>query len=112
MGCCFEVFNVLGYGLREKAYQKALEEVFSKNKINFKCQLHVPIMVGDTVIGRYYLDFLVEDRIALELKVGNHFHKRDIAQLLSYLKSTNISLGILINVTSSGVESKRVLNIR
>ncbi len=112
MGCCFEVFNDLGYGLREKAYQKALEEVMLKQGINFKSQLCVPIKVGEKTIGRYYLDILVEGKIALELKVGNHFHKRDIAQLYSYLKSKNILLGILVNVTSSGMESKRVLNIQ
>jgi GxxExxY protein len=111
MGCCFEVFNQFGYGLREKNYQKALEEVLYKQKIPFESQLYVPLKIDEKVIGKYYLDLLINDKIAVELKVGDHFLKRDIDQLYSYLKSKDLRLGILINFTSSGVKYKRILNL-
>ena len=58
------------------------------------------------------LDFIIDDKIALEIKSGNNFFKRDIDQLFSYIKSANLKLGILVNFTSDGVKSKRILNIR
>jgi GxxExxY protein len=112
IGCCFDVFNKLGPGLREKNYQKALEEVFSEKKIEFKSQLYVPIKINNKVIGKYFLDFIVSNQIAVELKVGNNFHRRDIEQLFSYLKSSNLKLGILVNFTYDEVRYRRILNIK
>ncbi len=112
VGCCFDVFNAIGPGLRESTYQKAVEESLRLKKLDFESQLHVPIKIGDKTIAHYYLDLLVKEKIAVELKVGDHFHQRDIAQLMSYLKSKNLLLGILINFSSRGVVYKRIPNLR
>jgi len=112
MGCCFEVFNNLGPGLRESSYQKALEKVFGAKNIQYKSQLYVPNKVAEKVIGKNYLDFLIDDNIAIEIKAGDHFFRKDIDQLYAYLKSTNLQLGLLINFTKDGVLSKRILNIK
>jgi len=111
IGCCFEIFNQLGPGLREINYQKALEETFRLKGLDFKSQLYVPLKISEKVVGKYFLDFLVGDKIALELKSGDHFFRRDIEQLFSYLKSVNLKLGIIVNFTSHGVKFKRILNI-
>jgi len=87
IGCCYEVFDQLGPGLREINYQKALEEVFKTKNISYQSQLYIPLKVNDKTIGKYYLDFLVDDKIAIELKVGELFRRKEIAQLLNYLKS-------------------------
>lgn len=112
MGCCFEVFNNLGPGLRESNYQKALEKIFEVRNIRYKSQLYMPNKIGEKIVGRNYLDFLVDDEIAVEIKAGDHFFRKDIDQLYSYLKSTNLQLGLLINFTKDGVLSKRILNIK
>jgi len=112
IGCCFEVFNALGYGLREKNYQKALEESLAQHNLSFESQIYVPLKLNDKIIGKYYLDLLIDKKIAIELKAGDHFHKRDIEQLFSYLKSANLKLGLLINFTNSGVQYKRILNLK
>ena len=112
MGCCFEVYNLLMYGLREKNYQKALETVFEEQKVPFQSQLYVPIKLKEKIIGKYYLDFLINDMIALEIKVGDHFLTKDIQQLFSYLKAKNLKLGIIVNFTSKGIKYKRILNIQ
>ena len=112
VGCCFEVFNNFGYGLREKNYQKAVEEILSSKNINFESQVYVPLKINDKLIGKYYLDLLINNQIAVELKVGDHFLKKDIEQLYSYLKSKSLKLGILINFTSNGVQYKRILNLK
>lgn len=111
IGCCFEVYNKFGYGLREKNYQCALEEVLSSKNIEFESQVYVPLKINDKLIGKYYLDLLIDKKIAIELKTGDHFLRRDIEQLFSYLKSESLQLGLLVNFTSKGVNYKRILNL-
>lgn len=112
MGCCFGAYNELGWGHREKTYQKATEEMLKQKNFNIESQVYVPIKIKNKIIDCHYLDILVEGKIALELKVGDHFHKRDIDQLRSYLKSKELKLGLLINFSSSGVNYKRIPNLQ
>lgn len=111
MGCCFAAYNQLGYGLRESNYQSAIEKLLGDKKIKFQRQLYVPLKINEQVVGKYYLDILVEDKVAIELKVGDHFFRKDIEQLYSYLKSKKLKLGILVNFTKTGIKSKRILNV-
>lgn len=112
IGCCFEAFNVLGAGQKEKVYQSALEKELRDKNINLESQLYVPLTIKDELVGKYYLDLLVDNKIAVELKVGDHFSTKDIEQLFSYLKSKNLLLGLLIHFTSKGVRYKRIVNLR
>lgn len=112
VGILFEVFNELGYGYQEKHYQKAIEKSFSSNKIKFRSQVPYKIKFKKEEIGRYFLDFLIEDKIILEIKKGNYFAKRNINQVNGYLKATDLKLAILANFTSDGVKFKRLLNIK
>lgn len=107
---CFKVYNQLGYGCPEKVYQKALELEFVENKIQFKRELYSKILYGGKIAGRFYLDFLVDDRVAVELKVRRNVYESDWIQLLNYLKSTGKELGLLIVFTSEKVQIKRVIN--
>jgi GxxExxY protein len=110
VGILFEVYNELGYGYQEKYYEKAIEKYFRDKGINFKRQVCFSIAIKGEVIGKYILDFLVENKIALELKKGNYFSKRNIEQVKGYLKATDMKLAILANFTSKGVKFFRVLN--
>ena len=69
------------------------------NKIGLNCSRQVPISVkyGNEIVGEYYADILVEDKIILELKAIRTLTKQDEAQLLSYLTATNIEVGLLLN---------------
>ena len=110
VGILFEVYNELGYGYKEKHYERALMKVFSEYKIKFKTQAPFVIKFRDKVIGRNYLDFLIEDKIVLEIKKGNHFSKRNMGQVKEYLKVTGLKLAILANFTPAGIKYLRVLN--
>jgi len=112
VGILFEVFNELGSGYQEKHYERALEKVFIQEKIKYKRQAPYVIKMRDEIIGRYYMDFVVENKIVLELKRGNYFSPKNIKQVNGYLKSLNLKLGIIANFTSSGVKIKRILNIK
>lgn len=109
-GILFDVFKELNYGLREKIYQQAIAQEFVRNKIVFKREVYIPIIYRGRKIGRYYIDFSIKNKIALETKVADRFYQSHISQLLSYLKSTNLKLGILAIITPRGVRIKRLIN--
>ena len=111
VGCAFDVFNELGPGFHEKYYQRALAEALKEKRINFAEQVYTPLKYKDSIIGKQYLDFLVENNVIVELKKGNIFSKRHIDQVINYLKTKNLQLAILINFTNNGVVSKRLVNI-
>jgi len=110
VGVMFEVFNELGYGYQEKHYERAAEKIFVERKINYKRQLPYNIIFHGEKIGIYYLDFLVEDKIIVELKKGNYFSRKNINQVKEYLKVTGHKLALIINFTAYGVKTLRILN--
>ena len=112
IGIIFEVYNDLGYGYQEKYYQRAIAKLFRRIDIEFREQVRIPLKFQNDKIGNYFLDFLIENKIVLEIKRGNRFSKRDIQQIYAYLKASRLKLGILINFTSKGVKFKRILNIK
>lgn len=69
------------------------------------------LLVDNTLVAKGYMDFLVDDKVVVEIKKGERFLKSNIDQLYSYLKLTGKELGILANFTSRGLQFKRILNI-
>ena len=112
MGILFQVFKNIGFGYKEKIYHKAIIEEFKTLKIPFHSELPVKINYKNKIIGLYYFDFLIDDKIILEIKVRNYFSKKDIDQLYSYLKAKNLKLGILVHFTRTGAKFKRIVNIK
>ena len=112
IGILFSVFNNLGYGYQEKYYQKAIAILFKENGINFKEQVYAPLEFKENKIGCYYLDFLIENKIVLEIKKGERFLKSNIEQVYAYLKRFNLKLGIIANFTRKDLKFKRIVNIK
>lgn len=112
LGILFEVWNDVGFGHREKIYQKAVATTLKSTGIEFKEQVPSKLIYQNQVIGVYYFDFLIDDKIILELKVRNYFSKQDINQVYSYLKSSGLRLGLISHFTQSGVKYKRIVNIK
>lgn len=110
IGILFEIHTGLGNHLQEKIYQKAIEEAFKLNKINFKRELKVDLIYKQKKIGYYYLDFLIEKCLVLEIKTVDSLKPADFNQVLSYLKANNIQIGILANFRSNRLLYKRILN--
>lgn len=110
IGCVFEVYNSIGYGLPERVYQSALAESFVKNKINFSREKYSYVKFGGKIVGKFFLDFLVDDEVAVELKVRHEQYKSDVKQLLGYLKVEKLKIGLLLVITPQGVKIKRLIN--
>lgn len=112
MGILFEAYRQLGPGYQEKYYQKVVALELKNCKLNYKQQVRVPLEYKGAKVGNYFLDFLIENRMVLELKKGDRFSKKDIEQVYAYLKATGLKLGIIANFTSKGVRFKRIVNIK
>jgi GxxExxY protein len=111
IGILFEVHNNLGTGYQEKYYQKAISSELKKHGLKFQEQVKCPLFYKDERLGNYFLDFLIEDKLVLEIKKADRFSKRNITQVFAYLKATGLKLGLLANFDRSGVKIKRIVNI-
>ncbi|SFM98310.1 GxxExxY protein [Chryseobacterium oleae] len=94
----FSVYNELGPGLLEKVYEKVLAYELENNGLNIRTQVPMNLKFKDVIIDSGFIaDMIVEDKIIVEVKavteIGNIHHQ----QLLTYLKLTNLKLGILVN---------------
>lgn len=110
VGVLFEVYNKLGPGHHEKYYQNALAVGLKNSNLIFKEQVHTPLTFQNSKIGSYFLDFLVEDKIVIEIKRGDRFSKENIEQVMNYLKANNLKLGIIVNFGQSHLKFKRIIN--
>lgn len=110
-GLLFDVYKQLGPGLLEKNYQKAVAIALQKAGLNFKEQVHVPLKYDGKTVGCKYLDFLVEEKLIIELKQGAYISPSDIKQIYDYLVINNLQLGLLACFTPNGVTIRRILNI-
>jgi len=110
IGLAFRVFNELGYGMNEKHYQKAFVKELEQEGINFEREKPVIINYKDKTIGKYFLDFVIDNKIIVELKIRPRIGYTHIKQVFSYLSTTGYKLAILIYFTREGVKYRRVLN--
>ena len=111
VGILFEVSNQLGYKYEERYFQKTIASFLKEANINFKEQVQVKLVIDNKEIAKGIMDFLIEDIVVLEIKKGDRFLKTNIDQVNSYLRMTNLQLGILANFTSRGLQFKRIVNI-
>jgi len=104
--CAYKVHNALGHGFLEKVYENALRIELSKNGLRVRQQEPICVRYDGQVVGEYYADLRVEDRVVLELKANKTITKESEVQLVNYLSATGIDIGLLINFGSS-VQVKR-----
>jgi len=109
VGACFEAYNEVGFGHKEKVYYKAIAICLEKRGLPFVQQKKIPLFCHGRKIGDYVFDFVIADQIILELKVGDRFKLSDYKQLKSYLISLNKPLGLLVRFGEDGVTYNRIL---
>jgi GxxExxY protein len=108
-GILFKVFKNLGVGYKEKHVQRAVAIALNKDGIKFKEQAPFSMNYESRFVGRYFLDFVIEGKIVLELKVGERLYKRDYEQIKYYLLKSGLKLGLLAKFGRNGVAVERVL---
>jgi len=110
VGLAYNVFNELGHRHLEKIYQKAYAKELKEAGIIFKEQASYQVIYKEEIIGNNFLDFLIEEKVIIELKRSDFYSKKYIDQVSNYIKVSNLKLAILINFTSNGVRIKRIVN--
>ncbi len=109
IGCAMEVHKELGFGFLEAVYEEALARELQREGLKFKRQQRLPIFYKAEHIKDYEADFVVEDKVLVELKASKKFTKIDQAQLHNYLKATGIKIGLIFNFGLPSLEYKRVI---
>ena len=93
----YKVYNKLGYGFLEKVYENAMMIELKIENIPASAQAPIQVIYDDEVIGDYYADILVDNKVIVELKAVRNLSGENEAQLLNYLKATGIEVGLLLN---------------
>ena len=93
----YKVYNTLGYGFLEKIYENAMMIEFRKTALPAVSQSPIKVVYGDEIIGEYFADILVDGKIIIEIKAVKNLIVDHEAQILNYLKATNVEVGLLLN---------------
>jgi GxxExxY protein len=93
----YEVYNELGHGFLESVYEKSFEIALTSIGLKVRRQIEIPVWFRGTQVGAFVADMLIEDSVLLELKAARCLDLSHQAQLLNYLRATEIEVGLLFN---------------
>jgi len=93
----YEVYNELGHGFLESVYENALRIVLNNHGLKVETQKEIQVVFRKEIVGNYRADMLIEDKIILELKTAKAINEIHMAQLMNYLKASEIEIGFLLN---------------
>jgi len=108
IGCAQKVHAALGNGFQEVIYQRALAIELRKADLAFSRELEMPIYYEGEEIGSRRVDFLIDDKVLVELKALTYLEDVHLAQGLNYLVAYKLDLGLLINFGARSLEVKRL----
>jgi GxxExxY protein len=110
IGCAMKVHSTLGNGFQEVIYQRCLAIEMEKQGLGFSRELEMTIYYDGIDVGTRRVDFLVEDKIMVEMKALTKLEDVHLAQVLNYFEAYRLETGLLINFGSRSLEFKRVTN--
>lgn len=110
VGVLFDVYNNLGSGFSEIVYKDAIEYEFKNSGIPFQREKEYKVQYKDIILPhRFYADFVVFDKIILELKCVENLNDKHLAQCINYLKVSKCRLAILANFHKDLLDHKRII---
>lgn len=109
IGAAFNVMNELGEGFLESVYEKALVIRLEELGIQVIRQAKIEVYYHGKTVGIFAVDLLVEDKVIVELKVGDALHSKHQEQIINYLKASKMQVGLLI-LMKKDVFSRRFVN--
>ena len=108
LGCCFDVMNELGVGFLESVYKNAIFIALREKGLRVDVEKRFEVIFRGRKIGLYIADLIVEGNVIIELKCCESLLGEHQAQLINYLKVSNIPVGLLVNFGKRKVEYKRL----
>lgn len=110
IGCAMEGHQALGNGFQEVVYQRALGYEMELQKMLFAREVEMPIFYKQRNIGSRRVDFLVDEKICVELKASKKLEDVHLAQAINYLEAFKLEVGLLINFGNTKLEFHRLHN--
>ena len=108
-GAVFDVHKALGSGHKESVYHKALVEEFKKREMKFTEEKKIPISYNKVRVGIYRPDFVIDDKIIVEIKAVSFLSKNFLEQIKHYLCGSSYRLGLLINFGCRRADIRRII---
>jgi GxxExxY protein len=109
LGCCIRVHRQLGPGFLEAVYEEALAIELARGACAFERQKALAILYDGQPVGEHRLDYLIEQRVVLELKACRAIDDIHLAVARSYLKATRCQLALVVNFAKPTLEIRRVV---
>ncbi len=110
VGLCMDVHNELGKGFSEAVYSDALEIELKSNGVPFRKEAKFDIIYkGELLKHHYFADFIIDDKIILELKAVENISSSHVKQTMNYLAASKMKLGLIVNFGEDQLTYKRVL---
>ena len=106
----YKVYNTLGYGFLEKIYENAMMIDFRNSGIFAVSQSPIKVIYENEVVGEHAVDILVDEKVIDELKAAKTLMPDHHAQLLNYLKATDIEVGLLLNFGPEAEISRKIFD--
>jgi GxxExxY protein len=97
IGLFYDVYNELGHGFLESVYEQAMLIALRQAGLDVEAQVEIPVRFRGLEVGNYKADLQVDRKVLIELKAARSLEKAHEAQILNYLKATNIEVGLLLN---------------
>jgi GxxExxY protein len=110
IGASMKVQSKLGNGFQEVIYQRALAIQLEEEGVNFQREFNMPIFYNEKQIGERRVDFLIEEKIAVELKAITKLEPVNFTQARNYLEAYNLEVGLLLNFGAISLDFKRIEN--
>ncbi len=105
----YNVYNKLGYGFLEKVYENGMMIELKRLGLKAEKQKQLKVFYDELEIGEYYADIIINDCVIVELKAAEAICPEHEAQLVNYLKATDIEVGLLLNFGKEPKFKRRVL---
>jgi GxxExxY protein len=105
---CFEVSKELGAGFLESVYEKSLIVALTHKGLSVTSQVPMKVTFRGVVVGDFYADLFVEEKVIIELKAVTRVSPEHKAQVINYLNATGIDVGLLVNFGNSRLEYYRL----
>ena len=106
--CCLDVIRELGSGFLESVYEKALLIALAQKRLRARSQVPQHVRFRGEVVGDFFADIMIEDKLIVELKAVKTLLPEHQAQVINYLKATGTDVGLLVNFGTPKLEVKRL----
>jgi GxxExxY protein len=108
IGCTYRVSNSLGIGFVEKVYENALAPDIQISGLKVAQQYPIKVLYDGILVGDFFADLLVEEKVLVELKAVSMLKDEHVAQSLNYLRASGLEICLLINFGTTKVQTKRL----